>query len=290
MFRELETLPQDSVVRMLGKVTSNERKYTALKIPIEEIYLLDQDMTLVKITVFGKIPKLDRLGLRPGRVLEVLNGKIKAKYGARYINVSYNTEGCGIKVLPKDDERSLHILSSIGKKRKPRWNVSRATRIQTLNDLKSNGAEGLFEIRDCKVTNVNPFVYKACAKCKKGKKVLCENRFCTSKSEKSRNVLGIRVAIQDSSTRGQDSVNAVMFGDIGTHSVMSLSADVFMRHNREKQISLLESAYLGKKFSVNMFVNTKRSMWVIQNVERKISPEITDRMICRSFLSNENVV
>ena len=258
-----------------------------MKKPIEEFFLLDQSMTLLKVTVFGKIPKEDRLGLRPGRVMEVTNGKIKEKHGVRYINVSYGAEGCKIQVLPKEDQRSIHILSSIGKKQKPRGNISRVTCTGTLNDLKNNGAEGRFEVRDCKVTNVHSFVYRACAKCKKKKKEVCENRSCTSKSNKSRNILGIKLTIEDNSTKKNDNVCPVMFGDIGTKSMMGQSADVFMRKTREEQKLLLNQTYMEKEFTISMYVNVKKSMWIIQDVQRKRTMELKEW--CLGHLEYEKI-
>ena len=117
----------------------------SLKKRVREINLVDTEMKELKVTVFGNIPKMDRLGLRKGSVLEVSG--IILHSGSRYICVNYDRLGSMIRVLPKDNELSKHVLSTIGKKRKSKSNISQPTETQTIKYLKDNRLSGLFKIQ-----------------------------------------------------------------------------------------------------------------------------------------------
>ena len=171
-------------MKIVGKVKSDEKR--KLKKPVREIQLVDSEMKELKVTIFGNIPKMDGSGLRKGRVLEVCG--IILDNGARYICVSYDTKGSMIKVLPKDDEVSQHISSTVGKKRKSKSNISQATEVRTIKDLNSSGTSGQFRIQNCIVSTAFPNTYFACKSCKtkKGRRQMHQSKMQVKKQEQGK--------------------------------------------------------------------------------------------------------
>ena len=267
-FASLETLPLNTKTNIIGKVKSTEQKYLSRDRHVREILLVDTDMKQVKVTVFGNIPKMDIVGLREGRVLEVKNGVIKESLGARYICVAYTFTGCRINVLRNEDQRARFILSGIGKKRKVRGNISRPTNVKTIQYLKKNGCVGQFLIENIIVTRAFPYTYEACVKCKTKKvEETCKNPKCKFKSKKKKEILRIKVTIEDSSARGEDGVEAVMFDNTGTQ-IMGVSADVFLRKTEEEQRSFCLSKYSGNQFSSVQILIRDETSWVIQDIQK----------------------
>ena len=264
-------LPVNTKVCIIGKVNRLEDKYTNKSVPMKEIYMLDEEMKMVKVTTFGKIPKVDGLGLRPGRVLEV-SGMVSERQAARYISVGYNNtkhSGCKISVLPKEDPKARCFLSQIGQKKKVRGNVSRATNVKRMSAMEHMNGE-LFAVQNCTITDVSCFCYSACMKCKSSKKEgkSCTNSKCTSRSTKKKDVLTVKVKIKDNST--EKDKQAVMFDHVGTEFIMGLRPESFLRKNLPEQKRLCEKAYLGKQFDMDIFVKTA-TQWVIQYL-RKAEP------------------
>ena len=235
---------------------------------MKEIFILNEEMIIVKVTTFGKIPKEDSLGLRPGRVLEV-SGVVSERQAARYVSVGYNNTkhaGCRIFVVPKDDPKSRCILSQIGKKKKVRGNVSQATNEKTISVMKGVN-DDVFAVRNCTVTDVTWFSYSACIKCKSSKKAgqSCRNKKCMSRSTKKKDVVTMRVKIKDSSA---DNVkHAVMFDHVGTEFIMGIKPESFIRKDSAEQKKLCEKAYLGKQFNMDIYVKTAEQ-WVIQYLRK----------------------
>ena len=270
-FAELQILPVNTKVCIIGKVNRIEEKYTNKNVPMKEIYMLDEEMTMLKVTTFGKIPKEDGLGLRQGRVLEV-TGMVSERQSARYISVGYNNSkhsGCKIFVLPKEDPKARCILSQIGQKKKVKGNVSRATIVKPISAMEHVNGE-LFAVKNCTVTDVSCFCYSACTKCKSSKKEgqSCTNSKCTSRSTKKKDVLTVKMKIKDSSS--EKDKQAVMFDNVGTEFIMGMRPESFVRKDKAEQRRLCEKAYLGKQFNMDIFVKSA-SQWVIQYL-RKATP------------------
>ena len=267
LFEDMKVIPVNTKITTIGKVYKTEKKYTSKREPMEEIYILDSKMMIVKVTTFGKIPQHDRRGLRPGRVLEV-TGVVSEKCAARYIAVGYNNakhEGCRISVLAATNTTANNILSQIGKKKKVRGNVSQAAIFKTISEMK-NLEEGLIGVKDCVVLAVSAFKYTACAKCKTSKRgEACRNDKCTSKSKKEKNVLGVNVTIKDSSE--PNGVRAVMFGHVGSEFTAGIDPEGLMRKPRDDQNRLLREACLGKQFQMDIYIRS-RTQWVIQYLEK----------------------
>lgn len=263
-FAEIQTLPLKSKVKIVGKVKSDEKR--KLKKPVREIQLVDSEMKELKVTIFGNIPKMDGSGLRKGRVLEVSG--IILDNGARYICVSYDTKGSMIKVLPKDDEVSQHISSTVGKKRKSKSNISQATEVRTIKDLNSSGTLGQFRIQNCIVSTAFPNTYFACKSCKTKKDGdKCTNPKCKSKSKNKEKTLRINVTLEDKSARGEERVKAVMFGNVCTN-IMGITAKTFMKKANKDQKTLCINKYVGKDFSVDIDIAGPNS-WVIKQIQRE---------------------
>ena len=268
-FAELQILPVNTKVCIIGKVNRIEEKYTNKNVPMKEIYMLDEQMMMVKVTTFGKIPKTDGLGLRQGRVLEV-TGMVSERQAARYISVGYNDtkhSECKIFVLLKENPKALSILSQIGQKKKVRGNVSRATNVKTISAMEHVNGE-LFAVRNCTVTDVSCFCYSACTKCKSSKKEgqSCTNSKCTSRStKKKKDVLTVKMKIKDNSS--EKDMQAVMFDHVGTEFIMGMRPESFVRKDKAEQRRLCEKAYLGKQFNMDIFVKTA-TQWVIQYLQK----------------------
>ena len=254
-------------MKILGKVISDESKCTKLKKRVREIHLVDTEMKELKVTVFGNIPKMDRLGLRKGSVLEVSG--IILHSGSRYICVSYDRLGSMIRVLPKDNELSKHVLSTIGKKRKSKSNISQPTETQTIKYLKDNRLSGLFKIQKCTISQFSPNTYLGCKKCKTKKtENRCASTACTSRSKKKVEILVINVTLEDETARGENGVKAVMFQDVCT-SVMGIKPKTFMKKSNMDQRSLCIDKYVGKDFSVYVFACTGSKSWTIKRIQRE---------------------
>ena len=252
---------------MVGKVKSHENKITNLKKRVREIQLIDTEMKEVKVTVFGNIPKGDSRGLRKGCVLEVSG--IILQSGSRYICVSYDTIGSMIRVLPKDDEISKHVLSTVGKKRKSKRNISQPTETRTIKYLKENRSSGLFRIQNCSISQVFPNTYLGCKSCRTKKtEDKCTNTTCRSKSKKKEEILTINVTLEDQTARGKNGVRAVMFGEVGT-SVLGIKPKTFMRKSNKDQRSICKDKYSGKDFSVDVFTYTGPKSWTIKRIQRE---------------------
>ena len=269
-FAELQTLTVDTKVDVIGKVHRIENKYTNKSVPMKEIFLVNDEMIMVKVTTFGKIPKEDGLGLRQGRVLEV-TGMVSERQAARYVSVGYNNTKhvgfkCKISVLPKDDSKARCVLSRIGKKKKVRGNVSQARNVKTMSEMKDVTGD-LCAVKNCTVTDVSCFCYSACIKCKSSKKEgqSCTNYKCTSRSTKKKDVLTVKVKIKDNST--EKDKQAVMFDHVGTEFIMGMRPESFVKKEFAVQRLLCEKAYLGKQFNMDVYIKTP-TQWVIQYLQK----------------------
>ena len=78
-------------------------------------------------------------------------------------------------------------------------------------------------------------------------------------------MLKINVTIEDETARGEEGVDAVMFGDVCT-SVMGKTPKTFMKNTNDEQRLLCKNTYVGRDFSMDIFTGPKS--WVIKLIQR----------------------
>ena len=71
--------------------------------------------------------------------------------------------------------------------------------------------------------------------------------------------------IKDNSS--EKDMQAVMFDHVGTEFIMGMRPESFVRKDQAEQRRLCEKAYLGKQFSMYIFVKTA-TQWVIQYLQK----------------------